>query len=371
MKKICLVIHSLGIGGMERVMAQLANHFSESREAEVHLVLIGIRRNVDYPLSPGIKVHRPSFPFSNSRRTADTIRTMLFLRKKVKEIDPHTILSFGEMWNNLVLLSLYGLDYPVYLSDRSQPEKNLGRLHNRLRNRLYTRAAGYIAQTEKAAEICLANGWNRSIEVIGNPVREVEPDPAIEKENIVLFVGRLIPTKHVDQLIEMFMEINMPGWKLCIVGGDAKRLKISEELEQLVNKLGAGENVLLEGQQKDVDSYYNRSKIFAFTSSSEGFPNVVGEALSAGLPVVAYDCIAGPSDMIEDGENGFLIPLFDRETFKNALQRLMEDKALRDRMGRMAVKKIKEFEAGEIAGRFYDFITNTKPAEKEREASVK
>jgi glycosyltransferase involved in cell wall biosynthesis len=66
------------------------------------------------------------------------------------------------------------------------------------------------------------------------------------------------------------------------------------------------DKVFLEGEQKEIDPWYHRAKLFAFTSSSEGYPNVVGEALSAGLPVVAYDCIAGPSDMIDDGKTGIL-----------------------------------------------------------------
>jgi len=340
-------------------MAQLAGSFVRKENTEVHLVLIGINREVLYDLPESVKVHRPSFPFSNSRRTLDTLRTMRFLRYTVKEIDPDTVLSFGEMWNNLVLLSLYGLDYPVYLSDRSQPDKDLGKLHNKLRDRLYPRAAGYIAQTQKAAEICSEKKWNHNIKVIGNPVRDVKPDPAVEKENIVLFVGRLIPTKHVDQLIEIFMEIDMPGWKLCIVGGDAKRMTLSVELEKLVTDLGAAGHIMLEGRQKDVDRYYNRSKIFAFTSSSEGFPNVVGEALSAGLPVVAYDCVAGPSDMIVEGENGFLIPLFDRKKFKTALQLLMDDEKLREEFSANSRVKVQDFEAGKIADKFYDFIVES------------
>jgi glycosyltransferase involved in cell wall biosynthesis len=357
MKKICLVIHSLGIGGMERVMAELANQFVQKEKTEVHLVLIGIRRNIEYNLDSKVFVHRPPFEFSNSRRTLDTLRTIFFLRRKVKEIRPDTLLSFGEMWNNLVLLSLYGLHYPIYISDRSQPEKDLGRLHNILRKKLYPNSAGYIAQTRKAAEICTANGWNLNVKVIGNPVRVVKKNPAIKKENIVLFVGRLIPTKHIDQLIEIFTEISEPDWKLYIVGGDAKRMKLSEEMQELVHRLGAADNIILEGEQKDVDSYYNRSKIFAFTSSSEGFPNVIGEALSAGLPVVAYDCVAGPSDMVEDGRNGFLIPLFDKKQFKERLRQLMTDENLRVEFSRNASESLKENKPIFIAGQFWSFIT--------------
>ena len=86
-----------------------------------------------------------------------------------------------------------------------------------------------------------------------------------------------------------------------------------------------GEKIILAGTQKDVESYLLRSRIFAFTSSSEGFPNVVGEAMSAGLPVVAYDCVAGPSDMVVNDRNGYLIPLFDKGAFGVKLKYLMDN----------------------------------------------
>jgi glycosyltransferase involved in cell wall biosynthesis len=358
MKKICLVIHSLGIGGMERVMSELANSFAGYEKTEVHIILIGLKRDVAYALDDRVIVRKPPFTFRHKRRTIDTIRTMTFLRKVVNEIQPDTILSFGEMWNNLVLLSLMGTGYPVYISDRSQPDKNLGILHNRLRNLLYPKAAGFIAQTGYAAENCLKNGWNKNVKVIGNPVRQVTRDDTVEKENIVLFVGRLIPTKHVDDLIRMFAEIDDPDWKLVIVGGDAKKMKLSEELNQLVKELNVENRVLLEGEQKDVDSYYNRSKIFAFPSSSEGFPNVIGEAMSAGLPVIAYDCKAGPSDLIINEETGFLVDLFDRETFKKRLLLLMNDESLRYTFSIEAVSIMKNFSSAEIAEYFYKFVSD-------------
>lgn len=356
MKKICLIIHSLGIGGMERVMSQLTTNFTKRANTQVDLILIGRGREVVYSVHPSVNIHRPAFQFDNSRRTLDTVRTILYLRKKVKEIDPDTILSFGEYWNNLVLLSLYGLSYPVFISDRSEPNKDLGRIQNFMRNLLYPKAAGYIAQTEEAKNVCLSKGWNNNIRVIGNPIREIQTNGRVEKENIVLTVGRLIKTKHFDQLIRMFTDIGNPDWKLVIVGGDAKKQNLSEELNQLVHELGAEDYIYLEGEQEDIDSYYRKSKIFAFTSSSEGFPNVIGEALSAGLPVVSYDCVAGPADMIEDGKNGFLIPEGDENAFKSKLSLLMQSGNLRKELNRNSRIKIKDYNIENISNKYYEFI---------------
>lgn len=359
MLKICLIIHSLGVGGMERVMALLANDFAGRANLEVHIILIGRKRDAVYQLSDSISVHKPEFEFNNNRRRIDTIKTITFLRSEVMNIKPDVILSFGEIWNNLVLISLKGINIPIFVSDRSEPGKDLGRFHNYLRNKLYPNAYGYIAQTLKAKEVCLANGWNSNIKVIGNPIREIACDNHTKKENIVLSVGRLIETKHFDQLIKMFVEIDNPNWKLMIAGGDAKKQNLSNELKGLVQELNVEDQVILEGEQKDIDSYYCSSKIFAFTSSSEGFPNVIGEALSAGLPVVAYDCVAGPSDMIEDGKNGYLVPLFDQKIFKNRLQLLMEDAELRTKMSKNAPPSKTYYDVRNIADQFFEFITSS------------
>src|SRR5690606_4069636 len=108
------------------------------------------------------------------------------------------------------------------------------------------------------------------------------------------------------------------------------------------------EKVLLLGKQTDVDHYYRQSKIFAFTSESEGFPNVIGEAMSAGLPVIAFDCVAGPSEMMTNEINGYLIPLFDYELFRKRLETLMKDEELRIRLGEKAREDIKQFEINKV-----------------------
>ena len=156
-------------------------------------------------------------------------------------------------------------------------------------------------------------------------------------------VGRLIKSKHQDKLIRIFASIDKKDWKLVLVGYDHLKQNNMEPLKKLALDCGVAERVIFAGKQTDVDSYYLSSKIFAFTSSSEGFPNAIGEAMSAGLPVVAYDCIAGPSEMIRDDENGFLIPLFDDVVFAKRLEQLMLDEVLRERWvrtGKMTLRSL-------------------------------
>jgi len=367
MKKICLVIPSLQSGGMERAMSELASCFAETKGGELHLVLYGKSREAFYPVPDSVTIYRPHWAFNNNRRLLSTLRTLSWLRRTVKAIDPHTILSFGEYWNSFVLLALKGTRYPVYVSDRCQPDKYLGRLHERLRKWLYPGAAGIVAQTSQAKKIFEELLGHPNIRVIGNPIRPITGDGApAEKENIILTVGRLITTKNHDRLIEIFARVNRDDWKLLIIGGNAIKQDGRARLKTMVEARGLRDSVILTGTVSDVEKYYLKSKIFAFTSSSEGFPNVIGEAMSAGLPVVSYDCVAGASDMIDDGKTGFLTETFDDLDFERKLNMLMESEDLRVKMGAASRDKIRMFAADRIGEQFYSFITGRQVTEKER-----
>lgn len=337
-------------------MSELINFFNSKPNLEIHLVLFGLSREIFYEIPSSVIIHKPNFKFNTKKRFWYTIKTILFIRKTVKKINPTSVLSYGELWNNLVLLALFKTHYPVFVSDRCQPNKSLGKLHDFLRKRLYINAAGIIAQTSVAKVIYEAGlVKNNNIIVIGNPI-ERQKKSQCPREKIILSVGRLITSKHHDELIKLFVNLNQPDWKLIIVGGDALKQQNTEILNKLISSLNVHSTVVLAGNQKDVAFYYKKSSIFAFTSSSEGFPNVIGEALSFGLPVIAFDCIAGPSDMLKEGKNGNLIELFNYDEFSKKLCILMNDDDLRNEMINFAPKSIEKFDKNIIGQEYFDFI---------------
>ncbi len=353
--KVCFVIHSLQAGGMERVMSELVNYFATNKTYEVHLILYGIKREVFYKISDDIIIHKPDFTFDNSKRFLSTIKTVFFLRKKIKEINPVSVLSFGELWNNMVLLSTLGTKIPVFVSDRAQPNKSIGKLHDTLRNFLYPKAKGVIVQTEKALEIFKIMYHHTNFKIIGNPIRPIY-DRNLVRENTILMVGRLIELKQQNVLIEIFSKLNAPNWKLVLVGYDHLKQENQQKWQSLAKQLNVAERVVFTGKQEDVEKYYLSSKIFAFTSISEGFPNVIGEAMAAELPIVAFDCVAGPSDLITENENGFLIPLNNKELFIQKLQFLIDNSDEIQRMGKNSKKYIQKFELKYICNEFEKFI---------------
>jgi glycosyltransferase involved in cell wall biosynthesis len=357
-KKLALVIHNLQAGGMERVMSMLLQKFAARKESvELHLILYGITREVFYDIPSSVIIHRPDFSFNNSWRLWSTLKTLSFLRNKIQSLKPNSILSFGERWNNMVLLSGLGLNWPIYVSDRCQPDKSLGKMQDMLRNWLYPQAKGIVAQTDQAKGIFQKMYSHTNIQVIGNPIKQVNPQIIENRENIILSVGRLINSKHHAELIRLFAKLNSQDWKLIIVGGDALRQTNLEKLTRLINNLGVQDRVELVGAVKDVESWYRKSRIFAFPSSSEGFPNVVGEALAHGLPVVAFDCVAGPRDLIQHGKNGFLIETLDFEDFAKHLHQLMTDNDLLQFIAENAPNSVLPFSEEEIAENFYQVIT--------------
>jgi GalNAc-alpha-(1->4)-GalNAc-alpha-(1->3)-diNAcBac-PP-undecaprenol alpha-1,4-N-acetyl-D-galactosaminyltransferase len=355
--KLCLVIPSLQTGGMERVMSELANYFCTIRNIETHLVLYGLRPKISFFLTKNLIIHTPQKKYNNKMKLWFLLKRFFYLRATIKKINPYCLLSFGEVWNSFVILSLFGLPCKIYISDRCSPEKKFTFLHSKLRRILYPLTSGVIAQTEKARQAYKAQFKHENVIVIGNPIRQImDLNKSTERKNIIITVGRLIESKHHDRLIELFAKLPAPDWELIIVGDDALNQKNHKKLEVLIKDLNQDHRIFLAGNQVDVDSYLMRSKIFVFTSSSEGFPNVIGEAMAAELPVISFNCVAGPSEMILNGINGFLIPTNDYASLYKRLKELIHDQSLRKRLGTNARKSIRKFSIENIGSKYYEFI---------------
>ena len=120
--------------------------------------------------------------------------------------------------------------------------------------------------------------------------------------------------------------------------------------------LGIMDRVIFTGKTKDVDIWLQKSKIFVLSSHNEGYPNALCEAMAAGLACMAFDIVAGPKDIISNGENGFLIPDNDLQAMADKLQLLIANVELREKFGLNALR-ICESNSIEVVGKmFLDFI---------------
>ena len=169
----------------------------------------------------------------------------------------------------------------------------------------------------------------------------------------VIFVGRLDPQKGYQYLdaIWRIVEKRHPDWRLDIYGEGA-------DLEENNNMIPQGKQVYPHAQTIDILDKYKESSILVLTSVYEPFGLVMPEAMSCGIPVVAFDCPYGPSEIISDGKDGFLIDRYDVEAFADKLCLLMENEALRKQMGRNAIMSAQRFTKDKIIPQWNNFFMN-------------
>lgn len=196
----------------------------------------------------------------------------------------------------------------------------------------------------------------RKIRVIPNPnTYEVEGDARFEKENILLYVGRLAKgEKRPDRLVSIWKKLykRFPDWKMVIVGDGPER-------EALIKKSRGLERIYFEGF-RDPAEYYKRASIFCMTSNFEGFGMVLVEAMSYGVVPLAFDSYASVRDIIECGKTGFLIKPFDLDEYAGKLAELMHNDDLRAAIGENAKKSVKKFSKEKITDEWVNLFKELK-----------
>lgn len=127
-------------------MATLLGEFSQKPGLELHLIIYGRKREVFFPLPEGVHLHVPPFEFDDHSRAVSTLKTALFLRRKIRSLRADRVLSFGELWNSFVLFSLLGAGQKLIISDRCSPAKRFGRIQEFLRGWLYPKRTALLCR---------------------------------------------------------------------------------------------------------------------------------------------------------------------------------------------------------------------------------
>ena len=180
----------------------------------------------------------------------------------------------------------------------------------------------------------------------------------IKKENVITAMGRLDEQKGFDVLINAFKEVynRHPEYKLKIFGNGLEKNK----LQELINKLGLSENVILCGANQDAIFEVAKSKIYVLSSRYEGMPNALIEAMAAGTACISTDCKFGPSELINDGKNGLLIPVDDVRTLSEKILFLIKNDSARENIEKEAMKIRKKLDANTIYKKYYDYFVGVK-----------
>lgn len=340
MNKIAIVTRSMFGGGAERVIAELIKYF-DSINIECWLITID-DEEVFYQL-PKSTVLIP-IGKKSTNKIIDRILRYIKVRQILKKNKIDIVLSMPEDIGIYVIAALLGTRIPIVVSERNNPwvmpDKMITRL---LRVIMYKFANGLIFQTEMAMSFFSSSIQQKGI-VLQNPL-DIRRIPSAFKGNRrkeIVAVGRLTQQKNFKLLIEAFSEFykNNSDYRLIIYGEG----KLRDELENLSQKLLPEGKCLLPGKSKEVLKKINDASMFVLSSDYEGMPNVLIEAMAMGMPVISTDCPSGgPKSLIIDGENGILVPVGDKKSLVNAMEKLKNESYgqllgnnalnLRDRLG--------------------------------------
>lgn len=201
--------------------------------------------------------------------------------------------------------------------------------------RLVRRFDGFVVLTD---EDCGYWGDMPNIHTIGNAALRHAGPSADSTERRVIAVGRLDYQKGFDRLVEAWglvaKDPRSRGWRLDIFGQG----EWCEMLCKKIKDLGIEKSAAINAPTNDIADEYSRSSILAMSSHFEGFPMVMIEAMSAGLPVATFDFKCGPRDIITDGVNGLIVEEGNVKALADALLCLMADDDMRRNMGREAMK---------------------------------
>lgn len=323
--RITIVISSLGSGGAERVVTNMASYWAK----ETHSVTIATLADseLDHYAVDGA-VSRVTASFFNAHnhglsRLVAVFKRIHALRKTIRDSTPDIVVSFVDKTNVRVLLAMQMLRIPVIVAERSHPVHwPLHWLWRVLRVCLYRRASYVVTQTEGVARWARKFVPKGRIVIIPNCVYgERTAAPRSVDLHKAVMVGRMTYEKGHDILINAWPAVlaDIPHARLELIGDGPLR----ESLESLTKRLGIQNSVEFIGTVPDARTRMPDASLLAVPSRFEGFPNVILEAMSLGVPVVASDCEFGPSDIIRDGVDGDLVRPADPTSLATAIIALM------------------------------------------------
>ncbi|MBU1229148.1 MAG: glycosyltransferase family 4 protein [Proteobacteria bacterium] len=356
---IALLTTTLEGGGAARVLAHMANFWAAAGGKVTLLSFEDGSRPSFYPLDERVRVRYLALNRYSPHifaSLANNWRRFASIRRAVRAARPEAVISFIDTANVRTLIALLGTGIPVLVSERVHPRfEDIGWLWALLRRLTYPLASRLVVQTAEIAAHCKAWSLGR-VAVIPNPVlpMPVRGGAPLLPRPCLLAVGRLYPQKDYGLLLRAFAATagQHPGWSLCIAGEGPLR----PQLEAAAAGPGLAGRVRLLGQVADMGGLLDQADAYALTSTYEGFPNALCEAMAAGLPCVSTDCPGGPSEIVRHNENGLLVPAGDAEALAGALSRVMGDAALRERLGARAAEVCQRFSLGRIMAQWEDVV---------------
>ena len=371
MKKVTILALHLGYGGIENAVATLANLLCEKYEVEILSVyrlynepVFDIDERVKIKYISNIKPNKKEMKFYLEKKNfkmffkgigksletgfVKYIKTASVLRK----LDCDVIISTRTVHNMLVS------KFAPKKIRKIAWEHNHHNNNKKYINSLVKSCKGVNNLVLVSNELTkfYGNYLGKKAVYIPNCLDKLPNKLSkLDSENLIS-VGRLSKEKGFDDLLKLFktLSIKHPNWKLNIVGDGMERGNLLE----LAEELKLGDKVIFHGYQNKeyINELLLNSSIYVMTSHTESFGLVLIEAMSHGLPCIAFSSAEGARELIDSVNNGYLIKNRSIRAYIKKVEDLMADIETRKTIGKNARKSIKKFTGQEVIGKWLKIL---------------
>lgn len=348
--KISFIIATLGSGGAERVLTTLANELC--KKCEVNIIKFN-QEDCFYPLDKKVSVQSlNAFKFNNLyNKILSRFKKFFALKKAMKESKSDVFISFLDSTNIACIVANFGLKTPLIISEHSTQSYLKPKIWRVLRRIFYpyAQALTVLSKSDKS----YYERFVKKVVVLFNPCHFVAQNEDNQKENCVIFVGRLDKNKNATLFLKAVAKLPkhlQSQYEFIVVGeGDEK-----ENLKQLALNLGIKVNFL--GKVQNIQDVYKKAKILCLCSFVEGLPTVLIESLFFKVARISTDYENSAQDLIHDAKDGFIVPKDDEVAMREKLELLMNDENLRLSLVDEAFKRCKDFNTTHITQKWLGLI---------------
>ena len=368
--KIVLICDEMGgHGGRERVVSFLCNEWCESYE--VYLITLW---NAESAYFLRENVHFSYLQDKKKRLRYSLISDIKSLRKFLKKEQINLIICEGLGPVLQVFAATRGLPIKVIFHEHSNAEARLEELITKdttwkhryhmqsLQHIINRYMDGFVVLTQKEADFykdcfCVPE---EKIHVIYNFLDDTLLSGAVHYDvasKAIITVGRIANEKGYEYLIEVAKKVfaQHPDWHWDIYGGDGKEEYV-RHIRDLISENELENYVFLKGIYDNIYDMYPKYGIYVMTSRYEGLPMVLLEAKAKKLPIISFDIHAGPSDIIRDGIDGYLVPPFDTDAMADRICYLIEHPEVRKDFSDHAYGNLDKFRKETILTKWKDLI---------------
>lgn len=367
--RVAVIGPSLGLGGMERALAEMSGALAEAGANVVCVPIFERQRYME--LRREVTLHESLLGDSNKFRL---FRAIWRLRRTLVSHRVQVVLGVGVFASALVGLASVGCPLVYAASERTSPSYRWPLTVRALVLTAFfiNRPSLYITQSAYAASQAI-NRRVRADRIIAVP-NVVRSDKfsahSLEREPLVLVVGRSGDwQKGMDVARKAWRMVDdKRSWGFYIVG-------TKDNIDHVTDLADPKNDVNFVEATNNISQWYARASIFVLPSRGEGFPNALVEAMASGLAVISTEYHPGVHEIIESGRNGIVVPVNDPLSLSHSISLLMRDAGIRCRLGKNARLKTREFAPAVIGRRLLDELSQCKRrrgflVKKKRDAST-